>query len=121
MRETKLIRIPTRMRPQPWKHLLAWLFRTSVPTHDFVPAWSARDAREQSDKYRDLYYAELKKCEDFADKHSPELSSRTYQPHHPFSCTGCSCFWPCPDYKWAVGRPDLEVILRDKPSEGEQR
>ncbi|MCW2089486.1 UNVERIFIED_ORG: hypothetical protein M2328_002766 [Rhodococcus erythropolis] len=115
MSDTNVIRIPTRMWPEPWKHFLAWLFRTTVPTLDYVPATSARGAYEESSRYQELYYAEVKKREDLADEHSPKLSGRTYQPQHYFTCTKCVHFWPCPSYKWAVERPDLEVVVRDKP------
>lgn len=109
--------VATLMRPRPWKHFMAWLRRTSVPTHDFVSARAAKSMREELDHYLDLYNEEVKKRKDFADLHSPELSHRTFRGQHPFTCAGCSSFWPCRDYRWAVDRPDLEVILRDKPSE----
>ena len=116
-KKVHVYRVPTRMRPQPWKHLRAWLFRTSVETTDYVTATAASYAHERTEQYEKLYYDEVKKRSDYADKHSPKLSDRSFRHQYPFTCTGCSCTWPCPDYRWAVDRPNLVVRLYDETPE----
>lgn len=113
-----VIRIPTHMRPQPWKHLLCWLLRTTVPTHDYVESWAARNANERSDKHFEMYMAEVNKREDLAAAHSPKLAGPSY-PRNPLSCTKCPHFWPCPTYRWATEQPNLKVTFTNEPEGGE--
>lgn len=120
---TKL-RIPTFMRPQPWAHLLAWLFRVSVPTFDYVHADTARDLNEERTQWMDRYYEVQRRIDDLIREHTPTLRDPEYLTsgwdrgrHLEFVCASprCSYSWPCPSYQWAVGRKytPLRVALSD--------
>ena len=110
----KVIRIPTYMRPRPWKHLLCWLLRTSVPTYDYCSMSSAVDANERAQMYERLYYEECAKREALAVEHQPHLISGSKD----FRCASSSCvhMWPCPTYKWATDQPNLEPLRLTKKS-----
>lgn len=123
MTNRKAIRIPTYMRPQPWAHLLAWLFRVPVPTFDYVTAYSAQDTNDERIRWRDKYHAAQGRIDDLIREHVPTLRNPEYltsgwdRRQLEFACASPRCHfsWPCPSFQWAVDRKytPMRVNLSD--------
>lgn len=118
------------MKPQPWRHFLAWILRGSVPTHDYIHAWAGDNLREEADRYKARHKEVQGRINALILEHTPVL----YQPekltdgwessHLEFKCAAPNCpyMWPCPSFAWARGESYLPVrvdlndfVKKDEP------
>lgn len=101
--------VPMRLRPQPWRHLWAWLRRTDLATYRLTSTAAARDAHTRADRAQSELAAEVQYRLDLAKEHHPKPWGDSTTATD-FSCTACLRTWPCDTYKWATKRPTLAPL-----------
>lgn len=113
------IKIPTRMRPQPWLHLKAWLAGNWVYTHEFVDQHSMRNTRDEVDYWKREYEKAQGRIDALILEHQPVLrdpiSGGWSAALIKLKCASPNCpfMWPCPQFQWATGKRYEPLILTE--------
>lgn len=57
------------VKPHPWRHLLAWMFRRKVLADDVVPKRWIEEAHRSADEWKNNYYEVKNYLEQLAREH----------------------------------------------------
>ena len=114
------------IKAHPWRHLLAWMFRRNVYSHDSVPRhWYEGEQRDRA--FHKERYEELRDyLEDVAQKHYPvvhnaeRMDVSVFDPTIELKCSCCPYMWPCPTWKVATRRDYEPVRVHMKQREAKE-
>lgn len=113
------------VKPNPWRHLLAWMFRRKVHADDVVPKRWIEEAHRSADEWKNNYYEVKGYLEQLAREHHPVVRDAEKYTGQigasvlDLACAECAYGWPCPTWSLAT-RNDLEpirIVLKQKKPE----